>query len=114
MKIFFLFFSYHQKYRLQSHKDLSETLDLTSELLQTSHVAARLNGYLVGVGGIKQFLAEADSLGLNQTQRDYVQHYVEKNEGGGLFCWAHSSTKHTILWYNELEPYEIEHSLRGF
>lgn len=81
-----LFSSYHQKYRLQSHKDLAETLDLTSELLLTSHVAARLNGYLVGVGGIKQFLAEADNLGLNQTQRDYVQHYVEKNEGGGLFC----------------------------
>lgn len=86
LKDLYFFFSYHQKYRLQSHKDLTETLDLTSELLLTSHVAARLNGYLVGVGGIKQFLAEADSLGLNQTQRDYVQHYVEKNEGGGLFC----------------------------
>lgn len=79
-------FSYHQKYRLQSHKDLVETLGLNSELLQTSHVAAKLNGYLVGVGGVKQFLAEADSVGLNDSQKEYVRHYVEKNEGGGLFC----------------------------
>jgi len=77
---------YHQKYRLQSHKDLVETLGLNPELLQTSHVAAKLNGYLVGVGGVKQFLSEADSLGLNDSQKEYVRHYVEKNEGGGLFC----------------------------
>lgn len=77
---------YHQKYRLQSHKDLVQTLGLNAELLQTSHVAAKLNGYLVGVGGVKQFLAEADSLGLNDSQKEYVRHYVEENEGGGLFC----------------------------
>lgn len=77
---------YHQKYRLQSHKDLVNTLGMNAELLQTSHVAAKLNGYLVGVGGVKQFLAEADSLGLNESQKEYVRHYVEKNEGGGLFC----------------------------
>lgn len=71
---------------MQSHKDLAETLHLTSELLLTSHVAAKLNGYLVGVGGMKQFLSEADKLGLNNTQKEYVRHYIEKNEGGGLFC----------------------------
>lgn len=49
-------------------------------------MATKLNGYLVGVGGMKQFLNEVDSLGLNNTQREYVRHYVEKNEGGGLFC----------------------------
>lgn len=86
--VFFLFvlYSYHQKYRLQSHKDLAKSLNLTSELLLTSHVAAKLNGYLVGVGGVKQFLSEVDSLGLDAEQRKYVQRYVEKNEGGGLFC----------------------------
>jgi len=77
---------YHQKYRLQSHKALCETLGLNPGLLQTSHVAAKLNGYLVGVGGVKQFLAEADSLGLNDSQKEYVRHHVETNEGGGLFC----------------------------
>lgn len=61
-------------------------MNLTPELLLTSHVAARLNGYLLGVGGMKQFLSEADDLGLNEWQRTYVQHFVEKNEGGGLFC----------------------------
>jgi len=46
---------YHQKYRLQSHKALCETLGLNPGLLQTSHVAAKLNGYLVGVGGVNNF-----------------------------------------------------------
>ncbi|KAJ6647903.1 Peptide methionine sulfoxide reductase, partial [Pseudolycoriella hygida] len=73
---------YHQKYRLQSHKDLFHTLGMNPELLQTSYVAAKLNGYVVGVGGVKQFLAEADNLGLNISQKQYVQQQVEKNEGG--------------------------------
>lgn len=91
LTIYFIFYcSYHQKYRLQSHKDLAETLGMNAELLQTSHVAAKLNGYLVGVGGVKQFSAEADSLGLNDSQKEYVRHHVEKNEGGGLFCWRTS------------------------
>lgn len=84
--IFYPAEDYHQKYRLQSHKDLVKTLNLTPELLLTSHVAARLNGYLVGVGGLKQYENEAPSLGLSETQKEYVRHYVEKNEGGGLFC----------------------------
>lgn len=78
---------------MQSHKDLVETLGMNAELLQTSHVAAKLNGYLVGVGGVKQFLSEADSLGLNDSQKEYVRHYVEENEGGGLFCWPNSKDK---------------------
>lgn len=77
---------YHQKYRLQQHKALCATLALTPELLQTSYVAAKLNGYVAGVGGVKQFLAEADSLGLNESQKEYVQHHVAENEGGGLYC----------------------------
>lgn len=78
--------SYHQKYRLQGHKDLAKELGLTPKLLQTSHVAARLNGYLVGVGGIKQFNEEAESLGLTKKQIEYVLHYLKENEGGGLSC----------------------------
>ncbi|XP_055317536.1 peptide methionine sulfoxide reductase-like [Sitodiplosis mosellana] len=77
---------YHQKYYLQSHKDLAKTLSLDEKLLRSSHVAARLNGYLVGVGGVKQFLDEALALGLNIAQKDYVRHYCEKNEGGNLYC----------------------------
>lgn len=78
--------SYHQKYYLQNHKDLLKTLHLDEKLLKTSHVAARLNGYLVGVGGVKQYSDEASSLGLNAAQNEYVRHYVEENEGGNLYC----------------------------
>lgn len=55
-------------------------------MLHSSHIAARLNGYLVGVGGIEQFLKEADYLGLTEGQKDYVKKYIEKHEGGGLYC----------------------------
>lgn len=59
---------------------------MDQKLLLSSHVAARLNGYLVGVGGVKQYLDEASSLGLTNAQKDYVRHYVEENEGGALYC----------------------------
>lgn len=71
---------------MQSHKDLAKTLNLDEKLLRSSHVAARLNGYLVGVGGVKQFLDESPALGLNIAQQDYVRHYCEENEGGNLYC----------------------------
>ncbi|KAL7021412.1 hypothetical protein ACKWTF_011860 [Chironomus riparius] len=80
---------YHQKYRLQAHKKLASDLGLSptsSKLLQTSYVATKLNGYLVGVGGSKQFLEEAESLGLTDKQIQYVLKYVKENEGGGLSC----------------------------
>lgn len=97
-------YSYHQKYRLQSHKDLAESLGMTPELLQTSYVAAKLNGYLVGVGGVEQFQKEADNFGLTPSQKEYVRHHVEENEGGGLFCWRRQKTcnvklkKYTEKW----------------
>lgn len=71
---------------MQGHKDLAKALGLTSDLLQKSYIAARLNGYLVGVGGMEQFLKEVDTLGLTKSQIEYVQRYVQENEGGGLFC----------------------------
>ncbi|XP_063623562.1 peptide methionine sulfoxide reductase [Cydia splendana] len=77
---------YHQKYRLQGHKDLCRSLGLDSGKLQTSHLAARLNGYLVGVGGKAQFEAELPQLGLNEKQAEYVRTEIERNEGGGLAC----------------------------
>lgn len=71
---------------MQTHKNLAATLGLDTKLLHSSHVAARLNGYLVGVGGVKQFEEEAFRLGLTPSQRDYVRRYVEENEGGSLYC----------------------------
>lgn len=78
------FSSYHQKYRLQGHRDIAKPLGLNSKLLQTSHVACRLNGYLVGIGGVDQFLDEADKLGLNEKQKQYVLSYVK--QGPHLSC----------------------------
>ncbi|XP_058980033.1 peptide methionine sulfoxide reductase isoform X2 [Musca domestica] len=77
---------YHQKYRLQGHRDLCDTLNLNSKLLQTSYVATKLNGYLAGVGGFEQFKSEVDTMGLTPTQKEYCNYYVEKNEGQGLYC----------------------------
>lgn len=59
---------------------------MDSAKLQTSHLAARLNGYLVGVGGKSQFEEEVGKLGLNEKQADYVRRELERNEGGGLAC----------------------------
>lgn len=92
--------SYHQKYRLQGHRDLCDTLGLhkangkdghaeneaRDKLLQSSYVATKLNGYLAGVGGIEQFKTEIDSLGLTPTQKEYCLNYIEQHEGEGLYC----------------------------
>ncbi|XP_032596680.1 peptide methionine sulfoxide reductase isoform X3 [Drosophila grimshawi] len=77
---------YHQKYRLQGHKDLAASLNLNPQLLQSSYVATKLNGYLAGVGGIEQFKTEVDTLGLTPTQREYCNYHIENNEGQGLYC----------------------------
>lgn len=69
--------------------------------MHSSHIAARLNGYLVGVGGIEQFLKEADYLGLNEGQKDYVKKYIEKHEGGGLYCWLARCKKIKFKKYTE-------------
>ncbi|KAI8426110.1 hypothetical protein MSG28_005068 [Choristoneura fumiferana] len=68
------------------HKDLCRSLGLDSKKLQTSHLAARLNGYLVGVGGMAQFESEVGRLGLSEKQAEYVRTEIERNEGGGLAC----------------------------
>ena len=54
--------------------------------LNSSHLAARLNGYVVGSGGLAQFDAEVSRLGLDEETADYVRKLVVKYEGQGLFC----------------------------
>lgn len=80
-------FSYHQKYRLQGHTWLADAIGLTPSLLHSSYLAAKLNGYLVGVGGIEQFEEEVDKLGLTEKIADYVRNELIKNKGGNLYCW---------------------------
>ncbi|XP_025423232.1 peptide methionine sulfoxide reductase isoform X2 [Sipha flava] len=78
---------YHQKYRLRQHQNLCKDLGLDSgDDLIKSHVAARLNGYVVGQGGIDQFDAESLKLGLDEATIKYVRHLVIKYEGQGLHC----------------------------
>jgi len=78
---------YHQKYRLQQHPSLMEAVGLIpGNKLKSSHLAARLNGYVVGRGGLAQFDAEVSRLGLDEKTADYIHKLVVKYEGHGLFC----------------------------
>ncbi|CAH0770749.1 unnamed protein product [Bemisia tabaci] len=78
---------YHQKYRLQGHPWLCEAIGMKSGAkLKNSHLAARLNGYVIGCGGVNQFNAEVGKLGLDEKTADYVRKLVIKNEGNGLTC----------------------------
>ncbi|XP_017776698.1 PREDICTED: peptide methionine sulfoxide reductase isoform X2 [Nicrophorus vespilloides] len=77
---------YHQKYRLQRHPWLCEMLEMTSSLLQTSHIASRLNGYLVGLGNEQTIEKELEQFGFNEKMIDYVRKEWKTNEGGSLYC----------------------------
>lgn len=80
--------SYHQKYRLQQHTDLLRGLGFKKddEMLKTSQVAARVNGYLVGQASVKQFEDEAPKLGFNAETTGYIREYVVKYQGRGMTC----------------------------
>ncbi|CAA9994596.1 unnamed protein product [Nesidiocoris tenuis] len=79
---------YHQKFRLQQHPWLCEMLDVKNngQLLKDSFVSARLNGYVIGCGGVDQFEKEWRSLGLDLKTSNYVRRLVQKYEGQGLVC----------------------------
>lgn len=87
-KTFYNAEDYHQKYRLQQHPFLMKAVELKPTIhdLTRSHVAARLNGYVVGQGGIKQFEEEKDKLGFNEEVAEYVRKLVVKYKDHGLFC----------------------------
>lgn len=85
-KYFGFLLSYHQKYRLQQHPWLCKELDLTPELLQTSHIAARLNGYLAGVGKVEDFDKDVVDLGLSDKAASFVRQQLLENAGGSLYC----------------------------
>jgi peptide-methionine (S)-S-oxide reductase len=82
-----LFCSYHQKYRLQQHPSLLKAINLEpGPKVKSSHLAARLNGYVVGKGGVAQFDAEVKKLGLDVNTAKIVRDLVVKNEGRQLVC----------------------------
>lgn len=84
--IFYPAEDYHQKYRLQQHSLLVGELGLTPELLQSSHLAARLNGYVAGVGNMVDVERDVKELGLTDETLSYVLAQFKENEGGTLYC----------------------------
>lgn len=58
----------------------------SGEDFKNSFVAARLNGYVVGQGGINQFNEEVATLGLSSEVADYVRTLLKEHEGEGLTC----------------------------
>ena len=82
-----LFCSYHQKYRLQQHPSLLKAINLEpGPKVKSSHLAAWLNGYVVGKGGLTQFNAEVKKLGLDDKTAKIVRDLVAENEGRQLVC----------------------------
>lgn len=82
-----MIFSYHQKYRLQNHPWLVETTGLTTgEILRTSPLAAKLNGYIAGVGSLEQLEKDLLNFGLSDKAAQYIKKYLIKNQGTGLYC----------------------------
>lgn len=84
--IFYPAEDYHQKYRLQQHPQLCNTLMLNSRLLQDSHVAARLNGYVAGVGSEEMLNKELETFGLPDNLVEYVRVVHKTMKGSGLYC----------------------------
>ena len=65
---FYLAETYHQKYRLQQHRDLMEEFRASYPAAKDfidSTAAARVNGYLSGYGSVDQLETELSSLGLS-------------------------------------------------
>ncbi|XP_066251117.1 peptide methionine sulfoxide reductase isoform X1 [Euwallacea similis] len=77
---------YHQKYRLQKHGWIVEELNLTPEQLQTSTAAAKLNGYVAGVGSREDLERDLKMLGIPEKIASFVRIQYSENEGGNLYC----------------------------
>eukprot|EP00118_Oscarella_pearsei_P013278 m.104605 g.104605 ORF g.104605 m.104605 type:complete len:154 (+) comp37206_c0_seq3:249-710(+) len=60
---------YHQKYLLRQARGVLDELKLSDSDLITSHVAARLNGYLGGYGSRKGLEAEISAFGLSESMK---------------------------------------------
>ncbi|KAG8337278.1 hypothetical protein J6590_026238 [Homalodisca vitripennis] len=79
---------YHQKYHLQEHASLLPTLGFQKddERLKTSHLASKINAYLVGMSTVEQFDTEVASLGLDEETTKYIREYNVQNQGRGMTC----------------------------
>ena len=64
---------------LRQHPDLLKSLSLSSKQVVSSHVATRLNGYVAGMGMLKNFELEVDDLNLNEEQTEYVRNCIRRS-----------------------------------
>ncbi|XP_033753913.1 peptide methionine sulfoxide reductase-like [Pecten maximus] len=78
--IFYNAENYHQKYMLRQHNEVLEKLNFSDEDILTSHVTARLNGYLGGYGSIKQFDQECNTFGLSEGQLSFMRTQIQKRQ----------------------------------
>lgn len=74
---FYLAEDYHQKYYLRHDRTLiAELADYTPRELVESTVAARLNGYVAGQGGLAQLHDELPRLGLSAAAATHLERMV--------------------------------------
>jgi len=74
LKAFYEAEDYHQKYILQRHAPVINALDIDpGQELVSSHVAARINGYLGGYGNVVMFDREAKQWGISEKTMDYIR-----------------------------------------
>ena len=80
--LFLVYFSYHQKYILRQNPSVLAELNLSDAELITSHVAARLNGYLGGHGTQKQLQEELDEFSLSNKVKEKIRAKVGAKQSG--------------------------------
>lgn len=69
---------YHQKYRLRGHTTIFNQLALNDQQVITTHIAARLNGWLSGYGDPKHIDKEFKELGLTSEQAAAIKSISER------------------------------------
>ncbi|KAH0546462.1 peptide methionine sulfoxide reductase [Cotesia glomerata] len=77
---------YHQKYRLQLHTYLVQSLGIATAADLHTPLATRLNGYVAGAGTLDQFEQDPVCKQLNEKQYDYIKKCLVENQGTGLYC----------------------------
>jgi len=77
---------YHQKYLLRRHFKIFQSLQLSDPQVITSHVAARLNGYVNGHGQMSGLLNEIGDWKLNEKQENMIRDAVANVRCVGGAC----------------------------
>ena len=86
---FFVAEDYHQKYYLRQDNVLTRDFRAmypSDADFRESTAAARVNGWLGGVGDAKDLLGTVDSLGLSDAGRDRLLGLVGRSTGSGIGC----------------------------